>query len=987
MSISQSIEKLSKFKELDRTRLGGLPQSAKTLVLLALQKRKNTPILAITSSSKLCLGFQQEAAVLGGERAEIFPAPDERAQAVETTGKRLECLKSLLSGDTKIFFAPAKAMAWKTSREQREILLSVAMEIGPDELCVKLVDHGYARQAIVGEKGEFCVRGGLIDIFPSNGNYPVRIEFFGERIESLRAFDPQDQRSINRIDSVDILPAVEKAEVPFLEMLPRNMLLVVDEPLDVSRSAEGFFEEIEKRRDIELSSFLTIEEEPLFESVPEFKGDLEKFEKHFEEVRDRDKYIVSKHKSRLAWPVVEGQISCGFTSNKLKTEVYSDREIFAEQALFQPKAPPVKEGVNEALLADLKMGDFVVHENYGVGVYRGMRRMELEGVEREYILLEYLNEDRIYVPLTMMGLIEKYSSGGDFHPRLSNLRTKEWHRTRDRVKSSIKDMTEELLEIYAAREKNPGYAFAPDDVWQSELSATFPYQETPDQARTIKQVKDDMEAPRPMDRLVCGDVGYGKTEVALRAAAKAASVGKQVAILVPTTLLAEQHYNNFKERFKTLPFSVEMLSRFRSRDEQKKILKQVDEGLCDVVIGTHRLLQKDVNFKCLGLVIVDEEQRFGVRHKEKLKKLRKTVDVLTLSATPIPRTLYLSLAGVRDLSTINTPPLDRSPIRTYVLEWSDAVVREAILKELDRGGQVYFVYNIVEKMQAMLSRLRKLVPEARITMAHGQMNEKKLETTMMEFLARKHDVLLCSTIIESGIDIPTVNTVLIDHANRFGLAQLYQLRGRVGRSTVRAYSYLFYHKENILTETAVERLKAIQEFTALGSGYKLAMRDLEIRGSGNLLGAQQSGHIAAVGFDLYCELLEEAVREIKGITDPTPRQVVVEIKTDAYIPSEYIDDERQRLALYRRMNLLDNKFQIDDMKRELEDRFGRVPGALKKLFNILYLKVAAKEKGVREIREKENFVHVEWFDGKSKSIKLKGVSEDKKLEGLYRAIG
>ncbi|MFH1347521.1 MAG: transcription-repair coupling factor, partial [Candidatus Margulisiibacteriota bacterium] len=578
------------------------------------------------------------------------------------------------------------------------------------------------------------------------------------------------------------------------------------------------------------------------------------------------------------------------------------------------------------------------------------------------------------------GLVEKYSSGADFKPRLSRLGSRKWLRIKSNVKKTLKDMTKELLELYATRAKVSGYAFHADDIWQDELAGTFPFEETPDQQKAINEAKRDMEASRPMDRLVCGDVGYGKTEVAIRAAAKAVSAGKQVAILVPTTILAEQHFNNFKNRFKSSPFVVEMLSRFKTKKEQADIVKSLNLGGVDIVIGTHRLLSKDIKFKDLGLLIIDEEQRFGVAHKEKVKKFKKTVDVLTLTATPIPRTLYLSLSGARDMSIINTPPVDRSPIRTYVLPWSEAVIREAILRELDRGGQIYFLHNFVETIDGVAAKIKKLVPEAKVAVGHGQMSEKDLEKTMLDFLDRKFDVLVCTSIIESGLDITNVNTILIDQADRFGLSQLYQIRGRVGRSAVRAYAYLFYNPQKIMTDQALERLKAIQEFTALGSGYKLAMRDLEIRGAGNLLGAQQSGHVMEVGFDLYCELLEEAVREVKGIAEVSPREVTIDLKVEAFIPEDYVTDDRQRIALYRRMNLLSTREQVDEIKKELADRFGKVPDKLKTLFEVLYLRVRSLEFGVRSIKEEDGKILIEKVSGKRTKLEISGKDKIKLAE-------
>jgi transcription-repair coupling factor (superfamily II helicase) len=555
-----------------------------------------------------------------------------------------------------------------------------------------------------------------------------------------------------------------------------------------------------------------------------------------------------------------------------------------------------------------------------------------------------------------------------------------WANKKSRVKKALKDMTAELLKLYAARQKLPAFAFPVDDIWQKELADTFPYEETPDQRKAIIETKRDMEALRPMDRLICGDVGYGKTEVAIRAAAKAVAAGKQVAILVPTTILAEQHFNNFADRFKNSPFVVEMLSRFRSKKEQETIVNALAIGGVDILIGTHRLLSKDIKFKDLGLLIIDEEQRFGVGHKEKLKKLKETVDTLTLSATPIPRTLYLSLSGARDMSVITTPPVDRSPIRTYVLPWNEAVISEAIRRELDRGGQVYFLHNFVESIEGMAAKIKRLVPPARVTVGHGQMSAEALEKVMISFLDRKDDVLVCTSIIESGLDISNVNTILIDQADRFGLSQLYQIRGRVGRSAVRAYSYLFYHPEKVMTDQAIERLKAIQEFTALGSGYKLARRDLEIRGAGNLLGAEQSGHIEEIGFDLYCELLEQAVKEVKGIKEISPREVVIDLKIEAYIPEDYVKDERQRIALYRRMNLVSNQEEIKTLKLELRDRFGAVPEKLEQLFIVLDLRVKALTAGIKSVKESNGQIIIEKMTGKKIKIEIKGQDKIKLVE-------
>jgi len=925
--------------------------------------------------------LKQEIEFLSGKETLTFPAldilPEEDIRPdKEIIGRRLNILNRLSEEKNLVVIAPLKAVMFMTASRKKiktsKLKLQNNEKIDLGELIKKLIDLGYNRFDIVGERGEFSVRGGIIDVFPLNQEQPVRMELVGDRIESIRTFDPYNQRSTSKIEETTILSAAETFETPIFEYLADNTYIILDEMLALSRIAAELkeesplyldFEQVKDHARLELSYFLSEGEEEVFTSPQSYIS-------RFENIPPTS-IIVSRHAERLKEElpelnIIRGELRGGFIFEN--NVVITDRELFGEEIAPRAAKPAGREGVADELLSDLKIGDFVVHENYGIGIYQGMQSLELDEVKQEYLLIEYLGEDKLYVPPHMIGLVEKYAGGGDAKPRLSRLGTQEWLRTRGRVKKALRDMTRELLELYAAREKLTGNAFPPDDLWQKELEATFPFEETPDQIRAIIEVKKDMESPQPMDRLVCGDVGYGKTEVAIRAATKAVSAGKQVAVLAPTTILVEQHYNNFKQRFKNLPFIVEMLSRFRGVKEQKTVVKSLAAGAVDVVIGTHRLLSKDINFKDLGLVIIDEEQKFGVAHKEKLKKLKKTVDVLTLTATPIPRTLYFSLSGAREMSMISTPPIDRSPIRTYVTPFSEAVIREAILREMDRGGQIYFVHNFVETITGAASKIKKLVPEARVAIGHGQMDEKKLEKTMLDFLERKYDVLVCTSIIESGLDIPNVNTILIDHADRFGLSQLYQIRGRVGRSAARAYAYLFYHPARSMTDQAVERLKAIQEFTALGSGYKLAMRDLEIRGSGNLLGAEQSGHIYEVGFDLYVELLEEAVRELKGEPITPHREIIFDLKVEAYIPESYITDEKQRIAIYRRMNNLRSRSDIEDLRKELVDRFGKTPEKLEKLFDLLQLKVDALNKGVKSVKEEKGMVTIEYQSGKRKQF-------------------
>ncbi|MGC8947431.1 MAG: transcription-repair coupling factor [Anaerolineae bacterium] len=638
----------------------------------------------------------------------------------------------------------------------------------------------------------------------------------------------------------------------------------------------------------------------------------------------------------------------------VRARLLTDAEIFGWR-MPEPRRPLYRRRVApESLYADLTPGDHVVHEDYGIGIFGGLVTLTLEGEAQEYLLVEYAGRDRLYVPIYQADRLSRYVGADETPPTLSRLGSAEWGQVKARARRAVEEVARELLELYAARELAPGHAFSPDTPWQAELEASFPYVETPDQERAIAEVKADMERPRPMDRLICGDVGYGKTEVALRAAFKAVMDGKQVAVLVPTTVLAQQHYTTFRHRLAPFPVVVEHLSRFRTPAEQARILEGLREGTVDIVIGTHRLLQKDVAFKDLGLVIIDEEQRFGVTHKERLKKLRTEVDVLTMTATPIPRTLYLSLTGVRDISIIETPPEERLPVVTYVGPYDVQLVRRAILRELERSGQVFYVHNRVQTIEGVRRRLEGLVPEARIAIAHGQMPERELEATMLRFVAGEVDVLLCTSIIESGLDIPNANTLIVEQAERFGLAQLYQLRGRVGRGARRAYAY-FLHSPGRLTEDARQRLETIREFSDLGAGYSIAMRDLELRGAGEILGTRQSGHIAAIGFDLYTRLLARAVEELRAQREgrpPPPESlsgIHIDLPMPVGLPPDYVPDEHLRLRLYRRLAALSEEQQMAEMEAELADRFGPPPVPVRNLFLVLRLKVLARDAGITRI--------------------------------------
>lgn len=636
-----------------------------------------------------------------------------------------------------------------------------------------------------------------------------------------------------------------------------------------------------------------------------------------------------------------GHISQGFSYPDLQFSVIAETDIFGAEA--KPKKKKKRpEGETIASLSDLKVGDYVVHEDHGIGIYRGVEKIELDGTFRDYLKIEYGGGDILYVLPTELNVLQKYASAKAAKPKLNKLGTAEWSNTKNKVKGAVEEVAQDLVELYAKRQAQKGHVFSADTVWQKEFEEMFPYEETPDQLTAIEDTKRDMESTKIMDRLICGDVGYGKTEIAIRAAFKAVQDGYQVAVLVPTTILAQQHFNTFTERMKEFPVNIEMLSRFRTSSEIKKALEKIRTGQADIVIGTHRLLSKDVQFRNLGLLVVDEEQRFGVTHKEKIKKMKENVDVLTLSATPIPRTLHMSLVGIRDMSVLEEAPQERVPIQTYVMEYNEELVREAILRELSRGGQVYYVYNRVNDIAEVTARLQQQVPEARIAYAHGQMTETELEKIMYDFVSGEIDVLVSTTIIETGLDISNVNTIIVHDADRMGLAQLYQLRGRVGRSNRRAYAYLMYKKDKVLKEEAEKRLAAIREFTDLGSGFRIAMRDLEIRGAGSVLGRAQHGHMAAVGYDLYCKLLEMAVKKAKGEPVQEERSVRVSLSVDAFIPESYIVNEEQKLDIYKRISAISGTADADEMKDELIDRFGSpIPAAAQNLLRIALIRAVA----------------------------------------------
>jgi transcription-repair coupling factor (superfamily II helicase) len=867
--------------------------------------------------------------------------------------------KCIVTGSYSSFSKKTFASSSITSKRTA---IKNGMPLNRDKLISVLASSGYSRVYSVEAEGEFSVRGGIVDIY-SPGRGPVRLELDNEKIASLRQFDPLTQRSTSVSDEAWILPFMEEGDSDFFALDKKASVLIAGSPDDVPKGfASG-------RQKLFLTRFPPAGSNAygLDSSMPEdFGGDAEKFLRSLYG-KNSSVFIISKQSARLKelmadFPsgarVEHGELHEGFVLRSAGIELYTDKEIFGEQ-MPRRRYKPVE--MPSGAIADpgFKEGDLVVHRHYGIGIYRGIQRQCASGIYSDYLFIQYDSGDCLYVPVNKMRLLSKYSAPSEQPPRLSRLGTGEWSRLKKKVKKSVKDMTKELVKIYSSRREVTGFAFPEDSLWQKEFEDAFPYEETRDQHTAVLEVKKDMGADRPMDRLLCGDVGFGKTEVAMRAAFKSVDSGKQVCMLVPTTILAEQHYLLFKERFSPFPFRVEMLSRFRDKIQQKEIAEKTRQGAVDVLIGTHRLLQKDISFKELGLLIIDEEQRFGVAHKEKIKKYKNHVDVLSMSATPIPRTLYMALSGIWDMSVIETPPPGRSRIQTHVGPWSKKTVREAVEKEIERGGQVFYVHNRVESIAASVKRLRDICPGIRIAGAHGRMDERTLEKIMMDFSSGNYDVLVCTTIIESGLDMPNVNTIIIEDPQKMGLSTLYQLRGRVGRSDVKAFAYLLYEPGGSFTEKSMDRLTAIKSYTELGSGQKIAMKDLEIRGAGNVLGAQQHGHVLAVGFDLYCEILKEASLEAKGERPQREREPEIDLKIDAFLPSSYVEDEGERASLYKRMNSVAAQEDRQKLYEEINDRFGRLPQEADNLFHILDLKLAAKEKGVGRIRKKADLVSVE----------------------------
>ena len=928
----------------------------------------------------------------------------------EIQAGRVAAMRILQGEERGIVFVTAEALLQKLPIPQKVlgsgVVVTLGQQLEQQELLERLIELGYERTTQVDAIGQFCLRGDILDIFPINSQYPARIEWFDDTIDAMRSFDLDNQRSIESLSAVKIVPLqIESGEdfsASVLDYLAASTRLVVDEPSRLFEllqklytESSGYADELWSPAELEgfcaqkrawvvaalghsrLQLFKDINVPvrsvaPYNRNLELLTGDLQgwladgqvpvvmmssdiKARGLADSLQSRNLNAAFVKEGALLRPgritVISGELTAGFRFWNENWLLLTENDIFGMQK--KRRLHTKNSGAQLQYFSEIKAGDYVVHSVHGIGRYIGVENVLVDGVHRDYLLLAYAGDDKLYVPVEQVGMLHKYVGNEGQSPRLSKMGGADWKRVQSKARAAITELAEELLRLYAQRKIVPGHAFAEDTEWQRDFEERFPYEETPDQLKAIAEIKADMEKPEPMDRLLCGDVGYGKTEVAIRAAFKAVMDGKQVAVMVPTTVLAQQHFMTFKERMQPFGVKVEMVSRFCTPREQKRILNDLENGQVDVLIGTHRLLQQDVLFPDLGLLVIDEEQRFGVAQKEKIKRWKTGVDVLTLSATPIPRTLHLALVNGRDMSVIESPPEERLPVETYVAEYNPGMIKEALEREMRRGGRIYYVHNRVLGLENIAADLRSLVPGINIRIAHGQMSEDMLEDAMIAFYEGSCDVLLSTSIIENGLDVPLANTIIIDGAENFGLSQLYQMRGRVGRSSRLAYAYFVYKRNRALSEVAEKRLQAIRDFTELGAGFKIAMRDLEIRGAGNLLGAQQHGHIAGVGFAAYCDMLERTIRKLKdgvedGIPEPDP---VLEISVDGYIPDDYIADPRYKLELYRRFAGLDYG-EKDDLLDEIIDRFGEPPEEVEVLWRVACLRALCRLLHIRGISVK-----------------------------------
>jgi len=1082
-----------------RLTLSGLTPTAKALLLVLLRRAGERPLIVVVPDNRaaeelipVLQGFAELTGAIEADAIVTLPARDvlpfqNLSPHPEIQEERAAALWQIASGRASIVVAPVMSTATKLRSAEYYTDLARTVRRGDtldlEDLLGRLNLVGYSTADVVEMPGQFALRGGILDVYSPEADRPVRIEFFGDEVESIRKFDPATQRSSIAVDEALLLPLTETpvseellgaihtrlsgrrlsgaeevveqavraegatvfpgwefyapvagADRTLLNLLPQAAVMI-DEPDAVKHELDRVWSRITEAHERSGIGNLVRPEDLYFlpealqqnlsgshgadlehlaitrsgvvepaaflsQPTPRFHGSVPSMLEEVQKLSAEGKRVLfaaanTGELERLADIFTEYNVPFRLGSRTRGGESYADEtayfsgEIFTTtlakayvpDGLFLPEAGLAVFGSrdlfdeSEAVVArplrqkskvsaflsdfrDLQVGDYVVHVEHGISQYQGLKEINQGDGPAEFMLLEFAENAKLYVPLTRLDLVQKYRSAEGVKPALSHLGTATWAKTKARVKKAMKDMADELLKLYAERRMVQGHAFPSDSQWQKEFEDAFEYNETDDQEQAILDVKSDMESPQPMDRLLCGDVGYGKTEVAMRAAFKAVGDNKQVAVLAPTTVLAFQHYETFKQRFAAFPVNIEMISRFRSAKEQKEILQKAEAGKIDILIGTHRILSKDIKFADLGLLIVDEEQRFGVRHKERIKQMRKQVDVLTMSATPIPRTLHMSLVGLRDMSVIETPPKDRMAIQTVVAAWDEKLIQSAIEQELERGGQVYFVHNRVDTIWEIAAKLQELVPRAHITVGHGQMSEGELEKVMLKFMHHEADVLVATTIIENGLDIPLCNTILINRADRLGLSELYQLRGRVGRSNRRAYAYLLLPAEVELTPPARRRLAALKEFSDLGAGFKIAALDLELRGAGNLLGGEQSGHIDAVGFELYTSMLDHAVRELKGEAAPEEEEIQLNLGLNIRIPADYIQEENQRLRVYKRIAGVESEEKLADVRSELQDRYGEPPLAIRNLIEYATLKLACQRIGVTGIERKRDQVSV-----------------------------
>ncbi|MCI7618255.1 MAG: transcription-repair coupling factor [Firmicutes bacterium] len=1062
--------------------ISGISESRVAPVCAYLCRKKDQSIIIVSTDVRarrlaLDLSFfvkDKEIMVLPGEEP-FFLRYD--AKNHDQMIERLKALKALRTGEPAVVIAPVSAAIKKMTPhsffEESTVKLTLGEEIDLEKVKADLVKMGYERMEIVDGRGQFSIRGGIIDVFTPDGNHPYRVELFGTEIDSIRTFDEDTQRSLENLKFIEIYPAeqimasedifirasdkirrnyskaasaaessgrpeladrIKKTRdelceyiesVANLQLLEnyihyfydepeylwdymQNGSVMIDDPdriyealeLRDREQDEDFKVMLERGQVIgsdaaglsDTSDFMKVLRQPdaaVFTPFPKRVQGIDTFDNVYN-MQSRQtltfsgkmnvletelkSYVKKGYKVTVVCSSAErlanlkefteriglegkilfekGSLTAGIDLPTEKLCWISESDIFAGKKTGRKKKKFKDAGQKIQSFADMREGDYVVHENHGIGRFIGIEQLSVEGEKKDYIKIKYAGNDMLYVPVEQMDIVQKYIGSDGGVPKINKLSGGEWKATKAKAKAAIAVMAKDLIDLYAQRKMEKGYSFGPDTVWQREFEDSFPYEETDDQLRSIAEIKADMEKPFSMDRLLCGDVGFGKTEVAARALFKCVADGKQAAVLVPTTILANQHYYTLKERFENFPFKVEVLSRFRSPAQQSDILSRLEKGQVDLIIGTHRLLSKDVKFKDLGLLVVDEEQRFGVEDKEAIKKLKTNVDVLTLSATPIPRTLNMSLTGIKDMSLIEEPPEERYPVQTYVLEQDDQLIKEIIERELGRGGQVYVVFNRVRGIQQIADKISELVPDAVVAVGHGQMNEHALENVMLSFINGESNVLVSTTIVESGLDIPNANTMIIMDSDRYGLSQLYQLRGRVGRSNRLAYAYLMYQKDKVLTEVAEKRLRAIREFTEFGAGFKVAMRDLEIRGAGNLLGTEQSGHMMNIGYELYCKMVDDAVRALQGeIVNDNKEETSVEIPVSAYIPERYIENETLKLQMYKKIAAVRSYDDEDEILDELLDRFGDVPRETVNLVKLAHIRYLAEEMSVTRIHQ------------------------------------